>query len=305
MMQPLMNEQKQKYLSTLITSGVAFLGFEALSYIVGIYQLKTAVLVSLYVYAFHIFWLTFLFDLHLKKRGVWAEVKVSFQGIELFFEAFKRRVEHVRKWEYLRHYQNYLVLPGIIYWSTVALMFLNPFQNEFKQLLVITASFCMSVAYWFMKEHVSRKLEAHDSWIKVLSLVKLFAAFLIYSAIIGIATRFGYDAYFLLYSIFVVTFLLVYQALFQHKLLTFQIFLWIIIIALILGIVSVLVYSNWNTEYFTAGLVLLAVYNCLWGILHHHLDRTLSRRLVFEYVVMMLFVVSFLLASHNFDQRVG
>jgi len=299
-----MNEQKNKILSTLIVTVGAFLGFEAVSYAIGIYQLKSSLYLSFYIYAFHIFWLTFLFDLHLKKRGVLANARLNHKGVKMFWEAFKGRIEHIRKWEYLRHYQNYLVLPGILYWSTVTLLFLNPFKTELKQLIALSATLAMSVAYWFMKEHVSRRLESLETWIKVLSLVKLFAAFLVYSALVGVTFRYGFDASFLMTATLTVTFLLIYQALFQHRLLNFQIFIWIVIIAMAMGITAIWVYGNWNTEYFTAGLVMLATYNTLWGLLHHHLDKTLTRKVAFEYIAMMVLIVSFLFASHNFNQRV-
>lgn len=303
-MRDVFNEHKQKIFSTLLVTTGALLGFEAISYIVGIYQLNTAVYVAFYVYLFHIFWLTFIFDLHLKKRGVLANAKLNYKGAKMVRQALKDRLEHVRRWEYLRHYQNYLVLPGMIYWATIILLFLNPFNFSLKLLIVLLATFAMSVAYWYMKEHVSRRLEAQNHWIRVLSVVKLFAAFLIYSAIVGVAFHFGYNSTFVFLSTVTVTFLLVYQALFQHHLLNFEIFLWIVITSLALGLVSLWVYANWNTQYFTAGLVMLSVYNTLWGILHHYLDKTLTRKVVFEYIVMMIFIVSLLFASHNFNQRV-
>ena len=298
------SEQKEKFLSTLIVTIGAFLGFEALSYIIGIYQLKGSLYVAFYVYAFHIFWLTFLFDLHLKKRGVLATAKLNHRGIRMVWEAFIQRIEHVRKWEYLRHYQNYLVLPGLLYWSAVILLFLNPFDYQLKQLIVISSTAALSVAYWYMKEHISRRLEAMDHWIRVLSVVKLFAAFLVYSAAVGTTIHFGFGPDFLFAAAATLTFLLLYQALFQHRLLNFQIVIWILVIAFAQGVASYWVYNNWNTEYFTAGLVMLAVYNTLWGILHHHLDKTLTRKVVFEYVIMMVFIITFLLAGHNFNQRV-
>ncbi len=303
-MQPLINETKQRYLSTVIVAVGAFLGFEALSSSIGIYQLKSSLYLSFYIYAFHVFWLTFLFDLHLRNRGVLANARLNHKGLKMLWEAFKDRCAHVRRWDYLRHYQNYLVLPGLLYWSTVILLFLNPFNNGIKELLVFSSTFAMSVAYWYMKEHISRKLEASDHWIHVLSLVKLFAAFLVYSAVLGVTIHYGYDVVFLLSAVLTLTFLLLYQALFQHNLLSFSIFLSAVIIAMLMGFVSVWVLSNWSSEYFTAGLVMLAVYNTLWGLLHHYLDKTLSRKVVFEYFAMMILIISFLFASHNFNQRV-
>jgi hypothetical protein len=299
-----MGETKHKILSTLIVSIGAFLGFQAVSYVIGIYQLKSAVQVAFYIYFFHIFWLTFLFDLHLKKRGVFAVAKLNHQGAKLFWEACKQRLAHLRRWEYLRHYQNYLVLPGLLYWSTVVLLLLNPFAGGLKQAIVFSSSIAMSVAYWFMKEHVSRRLESQHHWILILSIVKLFAAFLVYTALIWTAKHYGFGADFLLPATITLTFLLLYQALFQHNFLNFHIFIWIVIIALAMGVVSFWVFENWNTQYFSAGLVMLAVYNTMWGILHHYLDKTLTRKVVFEYLAMMLLIISILFASHNFNQKV-
>src|SRR5258708_4941221 len=304
MYKPLFNERKQKLLSTLIVTVGAFLGFEALSYIIGIYQLKGSLYVAIYVYAFHIFWLTFLFDLHLKKRGVLANARINHQGWKMLQMAFVDRIEHVRRWEYLRHYQNYLVLPGFIYWATVILMFLNPFNMGLKQTVIVCSTFALNVAYWFMKEHISRRLEHEVHWIKALSLVKLYAAFIVFSAVLGVTFYFGYHVSFLFSAVVSMTFLLIYQALFQHRLLNFSIFFWIAIISLAMGIVSLWVYSNWSVEYLTAGLVMLAVYNSMWGILHHYLEHTLTKKIAFEYLAMMIFIVSFVFASHNFNQKV-
>ncbi|OGE88095.1 MAG: hypothetical protein A3J07_01540 [Candidatus Doudnabacteria bacterium RIFCSPLOWO2_02_FULL_49_13] len=299
-----MSESYQKFLSTLIVTIGAFLGFEALAYSIGLYQLRQSLYLSFYIYAFHIFWLTFIFDLHLKNRGVLAAVWIEGWDLKIIWKALLQRFDYMFNWHHFRHFQNYLVLPGLLYWSAVTLLFLNPFNFGLKQALVLFTTIAMGVTYWFMKEHISRRLEAIDWWIRILSIAKLFAAFLVYSALIGITFHFGYDATFLLLAVSTVTFLLIYQALFQHNLLNFSILLWIVIASLVMAIVSLWVYSNWNTQYFTAGVVMLAVYNSLWGILHHYLDGTLTRKIVFEYLVMMILVVSVLFASHNFNQRI-
>lgn len=299
-----MSEEQQKYLSTFIVTLGAFLGFQALSFAIGIYQLKQSLYLSLYIYAFHIFWLTFIFDLHLKQRGVLAIIRLNHRGLKMVWEALKLRFDYMFNWHHLRHFQNHLVLPGLLYWSSVVLLFLNPFNFALKQVLVICTTIAMAVVYWFMKEHVSRKLEAMDWWIRFLAIVKLYTAFLVYSALVGVTFHYGYDWTFLVLATFALTFLLVYQALFQHSLLNFSIFLWIVIIALIMAIVSLWVYSNWNTQYFAAGLVMLAIYNTLWGILHHDLEKTLTRQIVFEYLIMTVLVISILFATHNFNQRV-
>jgi len=298
------SETKNKIISVFIVTFGAFLGFEALSYIIGIYQLRGSLYVAFYVYAFHIFWLTFVFDLHLKKRGVLANARLNHKGIKMVWMACQDRIEHLKRWDYLRHYQNYLVLPGLLYWGTVILLFLNPFKTNLKQFLIIASTVALNVAYWYMKEHVSKNLEHQHHWLRVLSIVKLYTGFIVYSAVIGVAFNQGFDAGFLMMATVILTFLMLYQALFQHRLLTLQVLLWVIIISMTTGLVSLWVYQNWSSEYFTAGLVVLAVYNSLWGILHHHLDKTLTRQVVLEYLSMMIFIVSILVAGHNFNQRV-
>lgn len=300
-----MSEQKQRFLSTLIVSVGAFLGFEALTIIVGLYQIRTYLLLSIYVYLFHVFWLTFLFDLHFKNRGVLANARLNYKGWRMLSEALKDRVRHIFNWEYIRHYQNYLVLPGIIYWAVVILLFLNPFKDLIKQTIIIAASLSMTVAYWYMKEVFSRRMETTELGIKILGLVKLFAAFLIYSATLGASWYFGMGDEFIALSIFALTFLLAYQALFQHRLLNFYTYMIIVVISLVIAVVSMLIYYYWGTGYLTGGLVMLAVYNTFWGLLHHHLDRTLSRKLVFEYFLMMILVLSFLVGSHDFRPQIN
>lgn len=303
-MKKLFSEHKNKIFSTAIVTMGAFLGFEAVSYSIRIYQLSTALQLSIYIYFFHIFWLTFIFDLHLKKIsiiGAYLSGKLNFQ---IFKGALKERFAHVMNWQYFRHYQNYLVLPGIIYWTVVVLLFSNPFNHVLKQSLILLTTFAMGVAYWYMKEHVSRKLEHDHEWIKILAIVKLFAAFTSYSALLAVSLRYGYGPMFLFAATLALTFFLIYQALFQHKLLNFDTFMWVIIISFFMGIVALWVYDNWNTQYFTGGLVMLSVYNSLWGILHNYLDKTLNRRVVFDYLVMTIFIISVLFASHNFNQRI-
>lgn len=303
-MRPLMSENKQRFLSTLIVSCGAVVGFEALAYIVGIYQIKTYISLAFYIYIFHALWLTFLFDLHLKKRGILASLRLTHHGMRLVGQALKERVRHLTHWDHLRHYQNYLILPAIIYWSVVVLLFLNPFRQVVKQFIILTAGLSMSIAYWYFKERFNARLEQHETWLKVLNIVKLFTAFLAYSGAIGLTWYYGLGVDFLIMLTFVATFLLLYQALFQHKLLSFRVLLFIIIIAAIISLVSALVYYYWGTNYLSGGLVLLSIYNMLWGIFHHYLDQKLNRRIFLEYVLMMILILSFLFASHDFRPQV-
>ena len=289
-MKTLFGPVKHKIISVAIVSLGALLGFEALSFILGIYQIGMFVHVAVYIFLFHVFWLTFLFDLHLKNR---------------FWKSLKERTEHVFNWHYFRHYLNFYILPGLIYWSVVCILFLNPFNTLIKQTAIVAGSFCMSVAYWFFKETYSRKLELHEHSIKYLSLVKLFTAFLLYSAVLGITWYFGYGRNFLITFVFIGTYALLYQALFQHKLLSLNAHAFMLLTAAATTAAGLAVYQFWNSEYFTGGLVLLSVYNFMWGILHHRMDKTLNAKVIGEYFFITVLLLSILISTHNFGPRIS
>lgn len=299
-----MSEQKNHFLSVLIVSIGGFLGFEALSLIIGLYQPEIYLKVAFWVYIFHVCWLTLMFDLHYKKRGILTNLRFTHSGWRLIGHAFKERFEHVKKWEYLRHFQNYLILPGIIYWSVVVMLFLNPFRQVVKQIIVLLASLGLTIVYWYFKKVFSKKMESHEPWIKILGLVKIFAAFYVFAGCLGLAWYFNLGGIIVWSVIFSLSFLLLYQALFQHSLLYFRILLLAVVIAIFVALVAVIVYNYWETNYLTGAMVVLAVYNSLWGMLHHHLDRTLTKKLAFEYVLIMFLAISILLASHDFGAKV-
>ncbi|HYE22612.1 MAG TPA: hypothetical protein VD998_03415 [Verrucomicrobiae bacterium] len=301
----LFSQQKQKTLSIIIISSVTFLGFETLSAILGqTYQLKIFAELSIYLYFFQIFWLTFIYDLHLKKRDILRELRQHHSGWSLFVRAFKERLHHIHRWQFFRHYLNFLILPGVIYWSAIILLSLNPFHTELKQVVIILATLSLSVAYWHLKEVFSKNFEMHHFGIKILALVKILAVYLFYCAIVGYTFYFGHGPVFLSFFVFAVTSILLYQALFQHKLLNLRLMLIAMVIALVTTGIAFWIYQVWNHNYFTGALIILAVYNAGWGILHHYLDNNLTKKLAIEYLFMMFLVVSILLASHDFTPRI-
>jgi hypothetical protein len=270
----------------------------------GVYQVQTFFTVAWYFYAFHVIWLAFFFDLHLKTGGYVERAREEHSGLAVFVEAFKNRVRHLYHWSYLRHYLNYLIMPSILYWSVVILMFLNPFHELFKDALIIISTASLSVAYWYLKQGFSRHMEMHNVGLRVLGLVKILAAYLAYTALLALGWYFGLNLFLLVPVVFLVTFLVLYQALFQHKLLKLEVYPLILLVSTLLALVFAVVFQKWNINYYTAGLLVTAVYNVVWGMLHKYLDRSLNRKLMWEYIFMLLVIVSLILATHDFKGRI-
>jgi hypothetical protein len=298
-----MNSFKHKIASVIISTVCLYFGFQALDLILGIYQIQTYFFVSWYVFAFHVFWLTFIFDLHLKRAGHMAHARVHFKGTRIVWEALKNRVRHLYHWNYLRHYLNYLILPSVLYWSVIVLMYLNPFQELFKDVLIIISTASMAVVYWYLKEVFSHHMELHQTGLKVLALVKVFTAYLAYTALIAVGWYYGLSLAVLLPVVFMITFLLVYQALFQHRLLQ-DVYPAMLMFATLMALFFAAVFQNWNVNYYTAGLMVGVVYSGCWSILHRYLDRTLTWKILWEYAFMLLLLISLILATHDFQGRI-
>ncbi|HYC79475.1 MAG TPA: hypothetical protein VEC17_00420 [Candidatus Binatia bacterium] len=299
-----MDSFRQKTISVVIATIVTYFSFQSLDLILSIYQVRTYFVVSWYVYAFHIFWLTFLFDLHLKTDGHFDRARGRFNGVRLFFEAFKSRVRHLYHWSYLKHYLNYLILPSVFYWSVIILMHLNPFFELFKDVLIIMATGALVVVYWFFNIAFSRNMELHRTGLKVLALVKILAAVFSYTTLMAVGWYYGINLIVLLPVVFIITSLLLYQMLFQHKLVNISVYPAIIMFSILLTLVFTVIYQGWNVNYYTAGLMVAVVYNTCWGVLHQYLEKTLTRKVLWEYIFMMVVLVSIILSTHDFQGRI-
>jgi hypothetical protein len=299
-----MHSLQHKVVSVIIATVCVYFGFQALDLILGIYQVETYFTVAWYVFAFHVFWLTFIFDLHLKRSGHLAHARVHFKGARILWEALKNRVRHLYHWNYLRHYLNYLILPAVLYWSVIVLMYLNPFHELFKDALIVASTAATAVAYWYLKEAFSHHMELHHSGLKVLSLVKIFTAYLSYTSLIALGWYFGLSLSVMLPVVFIISFLLLYQALFQHRLLRWDVYPAMLMFATLMSLVFAAVFQSWNVNYYTAGLMVGVVYNGAWSILHRYLDRTLNWKILWEYAFMLVVLVSLILATHDFQGRI-
>lgn len=294
-----MNNFLQKILSVIIGTVATYFGFQALDLISGAYQISTYFTVSWYIFAFHIFWLSFLYDLHLKHRGHLSHARSRFAGAKAILYAFQSRVRHFYHWTYVRHYLNYLILPAIMYWSVVFLMYLNPFHELFKDALIIVATTALGVVYWYLKQAFSHHMELHSSGLKVLALAKLLGAYLAFTALLALGWYYGLSRSVLLPAVFIISFLLVYQALFQHRLLKIHMYPSIMLFALAVTVIFGAVYQYWGINYYIAGVLVVVFYNTFWGILHKYLEKTLTSRVLIEYVFMLVVLASLILATQN------
>lgn len=293
-----------KIVYVIVTTVVAYFGFQSLDLILDLYQVQTYFAVAWYVYIFHIFWLMFIFDLHFKYAGHLEHHRTRFEGVGLFWQSFKSRIKHLYHWTYIRRYLNYLILPTVMFWSVIILMYLNPFHQLFKDVLIILTTGAMSVMYWYFKESFSHHMELHKTGLKILSLVKIYSAFIGFTAIMALGWYFGLSLSVLVPSVFIITFLLLYQNLFQHRLLTISLYPVMFMFSTLVTLVFVLIFQSWNVNYYTAGLFVVVVYTACWSVIHKYLDNELTWPVFWEHLFMLVVLISIILSTHDFQGRI-
>ncbi|PIR96598.1 MAG: hypothetical protein COT92_00190 [Candidatus Doudnabacteria bacterium CG10_big_fil_rev_8_21_14_0_10_42_18] len=307
-----MTIKKQKIISAGLISLGVFGGFECLAYLINLNQPVQFLKVAFLVYFYLLAKMVFLYDLHFKNPGALARAKARHESVphwlhrflKILFSSFWGRIEHMRRWTYFKHFQNYLVLPAIVFWSTAALLYLNLGRTLFQQTFVVISSLVLVVVYWNLKEIFSKKNEIVDHNIFVaLSAVKLYAAFITFSAALGLTGYFCLPPRFFALAIFSLSALLIYQALFQHKLFGAKTLFFGVAVSLMLGAVAYWVRGIWGQNYFTAGGFLAVVYNFFWSVFHQYLHKGLNLKAFIELLFLSVIASGMLISVTNFHAR--
>lgn len=287
----------QRVIAVAAISIISFVGLESLVYIANLYQPQVFLEASLFIYLIMIIWLHFLFDLHLREDHTDAKSIVHAIGL---------RFKHFASWENLRYFQNYLILPGLIYWATIVLVAINFNHIRLQQYITVVSSICLIVCYTFFKEVFhSRFAPLKNSHFVILAYVKLYAAWIVYAAALGIVWYYCQGQYYYHLIIFVSTFMLMYQALFQFSRMKLESILHVFLISAFVAVASFFVYKQWNVNYFSAGLFLTAIYNFLWTIFFHYTNKTLTREIMIEQVAILVLLMIMVFGTTNFRSQIG
>lgn len=298
-MRHIIDETKEKTLIVGLTTIMTFIGLEAQSFIIGIYQKKYFIILAFALYAFLVLVQSFIFDLHIKRTTSLAVAKQSLG------QAARRRFRYLLDPVHFWNYQSYVILPSVIYLSTIGLLGINPFDLAIKQAWIILSTAALGVSYWYLKTVFYAHREAGAGKKQLIFLVKLYASYLAYAAALGLLRFQGEAAAVFAVLVFCATFLLVYQAMFQHHEVSFATLKFILLMSAGMGALGYFVYLYWPVNYFSGALTLTAVYNTVWGLVHHHyLEKNLRRLLVYEYLAVLFVVLVIIFSMTNFAERI-
>ncbi len=289
------NSVWHRVVSVLAITIMSFTGLEALAYITNLYQPRIFSYLSVYVYLFLVMWLMYVFDTHFKRENYLLS----------FLRSLLHRIKHFLTWEHFRHFQNFLILPGIIYWGSVVLIGINLGHFVLQQFIVFASTAALVISMTLFKEVFRKGLgEVRHHHFVILGYIKIYAAWLIYSAILGITWYYCLPPDLFYLGIFVVTFMLFYQALFQIAAITLRSLLLVFCVSFLIAIVAYFVFWSWNVNYFSAGFLLAASYNFLWTLGLNGIKKTLTKDIFFEQLIFFVLVLVMVLSVTNFRAQI-
>ncbi len=289
-----MTQKTHKTIYAVAHALVVVLTFEGLIAILNLNQPEAFFRTAFYVGFFYILQVALLYDLHNK------DLKNSTATLS----AIKRRFGYLWSGRFLRQWLRYLILPGLIYWGSLVAFYLNFGFPKIQQIIVVLSSVAFFVNYFYLKEIFSRRNNAVDRDIFViLSVVKIYASVLVYGAVLGLVRSNCLSEFYVAAAVLPLTFLLIYQALFQHRLITYKNLIITLLISCAMSVLSYLVVIFWGYNYFTAAVFLTACYNLLWGTFHYHLDHLLTWRAFWEIFIISLIVAAMLVSVTNFRAK--
>ena len=308
-----MNSKTGKFFGAILNLCIVVGGFEGLIAILNLNQPDVYARTAFYVGLFYIFQIFLLYDLHLKNPGSFKRAKDLHQGMSHWFvkgckivsSALWDRCAHLREGKFFRLWLNYLVLPGMIFWASIAILFVNFGFYRIQQIFVLLSGAALFLNYWYLKEIFSRGRERVDRDIFVaMSVVKVYASAIVYGAIIVMVRRYCLDAHYLTLAVFCCTFLLIYQALFQHRLINIQNLAITLAIAIVMSFIGYGVLVFWGYNYFTAAVFMAACYNLLWAVFHYHLDKALTWSAFWEIFAISVIICAMVFSITNFRARI-
>ena len=308
-----MTLKTHKAIHAAINLVVAIVSFEALIAIINLNEPVIYIKTAFYIGWFYILQTILLYDLHYKNRGSLERARKQHAGmaasfkrnLKVFLSAFTDRCRHLARWHFFRNWLVYLILPGVIFWGTVCLIFINFGFTRIQQIFAVLSAGALFLNYWYLKEIFSRAKEVVDPDIfVVLSIVKIYASALAYGVIIALIRRYCLDATYAILGTFCTTFLLIFQALFQHRLVNLKNMAITLLICLVMAILSWGVLIFWGYNYFTAAIFLATCYNLMWAIFHHNLDNALTWQNFWEILIVSIIVAAMVLSVTNFKARI-
>jgi hypothetical protein len=304
----------RRWFLVLSTSIVLLAGLEAISFLTGIYQLGYYLNISIAVYLYLMIVTSLIFDLKLKIPLSWqrasyyyrhAKTSIAYRWFKKIKRALLLRFLYLWQWQNWRKFQNFLILPSLLFWAVAISIFLNPFREATKQIMVLSGTLLLSVEIWYLKFVFTKSNAASKVIRNLMGGSMVVSSFFTYSSLLGITWYLGLPDYFFVITSGCLAFLYLYQSFFREMLGDFRHLPMIFLGSVIIAAVSGFVIKYWTVNYYSAGLLVSAFVFIYWNLVSNFLWKKLSRQMALEYLLVFLLALIFALSTTNFHARIG
>lgn len=308
-----MTLKHQKIISLLLVLAGVFGGLLALVHIINLNQPVIFLHTAFWIWVYLWIKITLLYDLHFKNLGSFKKARAHHEKIAHWLKRNLKicastlwyRFEHLWTWHFLKNWITYLLLPGMLFWSAVALFYVNLGRLPIQQAIAVLTSAAIGIHFWALKEiYINKDENLNHKIFMALSVVKIFAAAGVFGAALSITRYFCLESYYFALAIFSLSFLLIYQSLFQQKAAGLKNVLASLLIAGLMACFAYATYTLWGYNYFTAALFLTAIYNLFWSLFHFKLAGQLTKKAFFETLIFSIIIIFILFSVTNFKARI-
>jgi hypothetical protein len=175
----------------------------------------------------------------------------------------------------------FAIPPIFLFLGLIGFLFFNT-SAALREIFIILATGAYFIIFSEIFSRVTHA--AHD-------VVKFLIIFLLFDSVLELVHYFKLPLYFILLLILAITLLLLHHMFWRLLALKKKYSLIGICVAIFLGTFTWIAAYFWPlASYFVLAIMIMSLYYVAWGMLHHHIDFHLTKRIVLDYILIGAFV---------------
>lgn len=192
---------------------------------------------------------------------------------------------------------HYIIFPVVCFLSTIVFFIFVP-GKVFQQVYIIIASFLFGALLFYVGNFILGHTEIKKTYrhYTLFDIVVLVCSFVSYGALFGLYLFLSWPTWVLLLLSLVISLFLSFYYFWYNKLFHRKHLLHYLAFSLI-AIEAAWAMTFWSTGFLARGIVLFILFYVFSGLLKHHHQNTLTRRIIQEYLVTSIIVLGLVLGT--------
>lgn len=194
-----------------------------------------------------------------------------------------------------------LILPTMLLWGSILNnhFFFQDLSLKQDQIVILKqiVIFVSAILFYILIFKLDYNIQSLSIlYQNVINIANFFTIFLWYSLIFYFYLYFGWPKWAVILSVFIISFLIIYQALLKKNIPSVVSWVYILMTVLILSEISWVV-SFWPVGYLIGGMVILTCFYVVWGLIQDHIDNKLELKIILEYLAIAFIILAIVLGT--------